>query len=554
MENSTASDQEGQSQTVSKTSVKKKLRWGWIILIGIPLLLALFHLEENWRARHAWERYKSELQATGRWIEYSQLIPPPIPDAENFVAIPLFTDLYISNSTYPSGRDWLKEMKGTKYFPSAALSTNGCVDFILSWRFAMGADVFPKIVKNHSRRGSEQPPASMPEAEGRRGRRGHELGPTNNPVLNIPTNQAVAAQELLKELSRYDPLLKQLEQAAQRPKARFSLNYSAVTAPDRNWDFPHYAALSHCCDLLALRACIHLNSGSLDDALQDVKLSIRLASSITNEPFLEGCCWMHQSLIRRPFLAIREGLSTHQWNESQLKEFQDLIRQQNQWQNFLTRLRAYSVYLTENLTPQEYYETVFWKFFDFIQPTEPDNPPLDIVKIILPKNWHLFEKLNLLKMLDNKIMSSVEFQQGVIHSRLFSQIFASGFLMGRTPPPTLIFRHQLWRYAYELNLRTALMQQAKNQSSLDSAMLACALERYRLQNGAYPDRLEALIPQFIDTLPPDPILGGSYKYRRDKPNHYILYSIGYNGVDDGGTIGKRNDVYAGDWVWSLPER
>jgi hypothetical protein len=92
----------------------------------------------------------------------------------------------------------------------------------------------------------------------------------------------------------------------------------------------------------------------------------------------------------------------------------------------------------------------------------------------------------------------------------------------------------------------------------------CALERYRLENGKYPVELKQLNPKFMTTLPRDPIDGQPLRYRLNADGTFQLYSIGENGVDDGGDstpekisvvqkwIRPRHPIYGRDWVWPSP--
>ncbi len=97
---------------------------------------------------------------------------------------------------------------------------------------------------------------------------------------------------------------------------------------------------------------------------------------------------------------------------------------------------------------------------------------------------------------------------------------------------------------------------ARAQSSVDLARVACALERYRLANGQFPEALAALAPKFIDKLPHDVINGQPLKYRRTDDGQFVLYSVGWNETDDGGTLGLTKngnpDPKQGDWVWRYP--
>jgi hypothetical protein len=94
------------------------------------------------------------------------------------------------------------------------------------------------------------------------------------------------------------------------------------------------------------------------------------------------------------------------------------------------------------------------------------------------------------------------------------------------------------------------------QSAVDMARVACALERFRLAQDGYPETLDALQPRFIETLPHDVIGGQPLKYHRTDNGQFALYSVGWNGTDDGGTVVLREhskvsiDLEKGDWVWT----
>ncbi|MEI6196081.1 MAG: hypothetical protein WCS42_17310 [Verrucomicrobiota bacterium] len=98
-------------------------------------------------------------------------------------------------------------------------------------------------------------------------------------------------------------------------------------------------------------------------------------------------------------------------------------------------------------------------------------------------------------------------------------------------------------------------QYAKAQTGIDCARLACALERYRNLHGNYPERLDVLAPQLIATVPHDLINGEPLKYRRTDDGNYLLYSVGWDGKDDGGMPEKSTPwpvKKEGDWVWRFP--
>ncbi len=66
--------------------------------------------------------------------------------------------------------------------------------------------------------------------------------------------------------------------------------------------------------------------------------------------------------------------------------------------------------------------------------------------------------------------------------------------------------------------------------------------------GSYPERLAELgVP-----LPMDVIGGQPLRYLRTPEGGYVLYSLGWNGTDEGGQPGSGDDaIRRGDWVWRI---
>jgi hypothetical protein len=97
---------------------------------------------------------------------------------------------------------------------------------------------------------------------------------------------------------------------------------------------------------------------------------------------------------------------------------------------------------------------------------------------------------------------------------------------------------------------------------VNQAIIACALERHRIANGSYPDSLDAVRLADGKPLPPDPMDGKPMRYRKTADGRYALWSVGFDGKDDGGkrTVDEKkpentrfnDEKYAGDWVWDFP--
>lgn len=82
-------------------------------------------------------------------------------------------------------------------------------------------------------------------------------------------------------------------------------------------------------------------------------------------------------------------------------------------------------------------------------------------------------------------------------------------------------------------------------------LIDLALAEYRSKHGAYPKDLAALAPEVLKEVPIDPFSEAPLVYRLTDKG-YTLYSVGRNGVDDGGEADPanpkhENDDYDGFW-------
>jgi hypothetical protein len=84
-----------------------------------------------------------------------------------------------------------------------------------------------------------------------------------------------------------------------------------------------------------------------------------------------------------------------------------------------------------------------------------------------------------------------------------------------------------------------------------------ALKRFHLKHGRYPVQLAELKPAFLDYVPPDPVDGKPLRYQLNPDGTFLLYSIGEDGVNNGGDArpasGKSFHWQGGrDLVWPQP--
>lgn len=69
----------------------------------------------------------------------------------------------------------------------------------------------------------------------------------------------------------------------------------------------------------------------------------------------------------------------------------------------------------------------------------------------------------------------------------------------------------------------------------ETADATIAIELYRQAHGRLPEQLPDLMPQYLPKMPQDPFSGQSLRYVL-QAEHYLVYSVGVDGVDSGGTF------------------
>ncbi len=76
--------------------------------------------------------------------------------------------------------------------------------------------------------------------------------------------------------------------------------------------------------------------------------------------------------------------------------------------------------------------------------------------------------------------------------------------------------------------------------------LAFALAAYRAEHGAYPAKLDELVPEYVKVIPKDIFNNDADLHYTWQDNGYLLYSVGHNGKDDGGK-GRDDRKEGEDW-------
>jgi hypothetical protein len=88
-------------------------------------------------------------------------------------------------------------------------------------------------------------------------------------------------------------------------------------------------------------------------------------------------------------------------------------------------------------------------------------------------------------------------------------------------------------------------------------MVCLAVERYRQARGDWPASLDKLVPGYLAFVPLDPLDGKPLRYRR-LADGVVVYSVGPDREDNGGTLDRDNPTRAGTdlgyRLWDVKQR
>jgi hypothetical protein len=504
----------------------RTLRRGLIALAWIVSLIALYYGVADWRGRHAWNEYRQNYEAHVAPLEMQAYIPKPIPDSENFAATPFVQSWFKQDTNFlfdhdARGQAAIMMAKPTKLPPGRHFEEK--FEDLVAWQEAFAA------VRSHA----EKPKDGF-----------------RSDKLDL-SSRAQAAPFVLDGLKDDEAVLEELRLASARLGTRYSVVYD-MENPCATL-LPHLYRIKQTSQRLELKACAELAAGQNENASNDVKLMLYLADTLKAEPSLISYL-VRIACVQIAIQPIWEGLAEHRWTDAQLQQ----LRVRLEPYDFLTDMQ-WSLHTehAEGVLTVDLLRKKGLSAFPYVEDGSSASPDWDTVVLYLlgriaPAGWYDLEKLNYCLLYDGEFRGSMD----EAAKRVFPRQIAANASEMKTLAEgkwQAIIHHQFIAKMMLSDLTRIPIKAATAQTAADQAAIACALERYRLANGQFPENLQALLPRFISHLPNDVITGESFKYRRTDDGRFVLYSVGWNEKDDGGVPGETQfDKTQGDWVWEYP--
>jgi hypothetical protein len=489
------------------------LRWGLIGLAVLVTLAALLVTEENWRGKRVWDGYKRAAESRGEKLDLASVMPPAVPDDQNFFCAPIVAEalskLGSNSSELVQKSDfqmnfqiWRGDMP--KWINRGGNWQKGSLTDLTEWQLAI-------------RKFNET-----------------DEGKTNG--FPAPAQPQSPAADVLTALRIYNPALEELRQAAERPGARMPLGYENGFGAAGAL-LPWLAEMKRCAQFLELRTVAEEQDGQGAAALADLKLLSRVNDSIRNSPFLISLLVRDaiQSIALQP---VYEGLAQHCWNDAQLADLERTLAAEDFLADGLNALHGEKICAIDTFEKQRLTHLMIIDAGD----QRVTNRMSGMPAAFFYQNQFWFAELN------DRYAALIDMTNRMVSPSAFTRLNGE---MEAAKKHYSIYQVQALMSVPAVG--AAMSKLARVQSQVDLARVACALERYRLAQGSYPETLDALAPQFIGKIPNDVINGQPLHYRRTEGGKFVLYSVGWDEKDDGGNIFLTDkgaiDQKRGDWVW-----
>jgi hypothetical protein len=504
-------------------------------VVALATLIALFYLEEGWRGQHAWNAYAKQMTARGEVFDYQAVMPPPVPDDQNFAMTPFLAPLF---DFLPGTQTW-RDTNATQRVQQFGNKVSNLSGHLGKWNRGQRTDwlecqaALAEIARQEKNRATHAEPDAG------------KLPPL--------TNQVEAATAVLATLKEYESVLTELRAASRRPHAQFGIRYE-----EELWAgilLPHLAVMKRCGQILSLRASAELVLGQPEPALADVDLELYLTDAMRSEPFLISHL-VRCAMIQLAMQPVWEGLADRKWTEPQLQALQQRLAKFDFLADSATAMRGERACGNSAITYVRRHPAKLEQLGSGEDEASAYGVS-DLAAVLMPRGWLYLEQVNYNRLFSEVIQPGVDYDARRLNPKTMQQK-EEALAQSLGTMPSRLLNHRVMAGMLLPALTKAQMRFAIAQTVLDEAVLACALERYRLANGRYPDSLAELAPRFVAKLPHDLITGEPLKYRQTDNGRFILYSVGWNETDDGGKIaltpGKSPhlDSTQGDWVWPSP--
>ena len=488
----TCQNEEPSSNSSFSRRLRRFFRPWWVRLIcGVAILVSVTSFVNDWRWERKWAAYEREARGRGVKILLPEYRPAPVADDENFAATPFWKEVFAQGSN--SRRQ--AKLTSVKLPPKTS-----------------------ETVKSNAR------PPQRNLAHWRAGLASAKGSAKSDPSISD-------AEAVLKGLEFLQPELDELREGTKRPYCVFPLKHEDGAA----MELPHYTSFRAAERVFSVRSYARLLNGDGAGALDDLKTLFALAEKLDTEPtMIAGLVQI--SIGAHAHRNIADGLDAGRWSEAELREITTLTGRVNAVRRYAFAIQSERAFM--NSLFSSYMENRRMSVNSDLGTRAQDF-------YLSGRSYVRRNQIWINSFFDEELTTwNVEERRWEQKPRTYSPL-----KLKLSFDAYFYIQAAMFTPVYEMSGNKFLEAQANSSMSV----IACALERHKMSRGSYPEKLDALMPDFLTTTPLDPCNGESFHYSIS-PDGYLLYSVGINLKDDGGALAVDEYDTSPDWRWWSPRR
>ena len=483
-----------------------KLRWKIVILAGILLILMAVSLTVTMRIQPDREvaDYKKLLHDRGEKLELSEALPPLAAADDNSV-IPV--------------------QEAFKLFDSRPLQIPDAMKMVSPGRAMVGW--------------------SQPDA------RGYDF--TNS------------WDDYSAYIAVQTPAIDLLHQVRERPKLDFQLDY----AKGASMLVTHLAPLKVSAQLLDAATLSDLHQGDTGAALTNILTELALVQNDVRDDYLIS------HLVRLAITALAIAPTWEMLQATNVTETQ-LAALQQCWSQLEFLRDAENVFVIERIVSDgdirksreshEDFQRIFSGILSSSSPSTPNRLRLAAGENLWRSSESYSTQLKYLKrcQIILETLRAMQTNRSEYYKADFDGMVARLSAL-RTTNSMIVDAlgvTDIQNYFGDFGLIRAVERTLRTEDQRRLVVTAIALKRFQLEHGQWPETLAELSPEFLPSVPIDPYDGKPLKYHSNPDGTFLLYSVGEDGVDDGGDPSPTKTTSSSslnwnwtktrDWVWPQP--
>ena len=467
-----------------------------VVTIGLGiliLLLIILHIVENVRGKWAFEKWKKEHKDVV--LEVKHYLQSPVPDDKNLAMSGIFK---LIADVYGKGKK-----DNTNAFNELTKFDSEYNEFILKLEYNRKKDFKIPIFIFDTNSVNIKAAAEA-------------LRKCNYKNCGAVTNDAECVLNAMSGLSPY--LDEILTASKQREFFRFPFFYDGkdpAAIP-----LPYLSFFKKICQTIQFRAVCFMELNKGGAAFEDVRLGLRLAELLKDEPFIISQL-VRVSVLNISLQNIREGMARGVWTEQQIAGFQNILSSINLLKDLRRSLEVEQVFGAEIMMliqDREYFNKYLNIGSSPVCTTccdDSSNSKIFTSFWFIPKGWF--------------------YQNAVTHCNLIEerkQILDNIIRDRRSSPMSAYFEKlsvKIKRSPYSvlagflaIPMDRTLYRVGASQTAAELCNIACAIERYRLDKGNLPEDLSKLTPDYIMVIPVSLFDGKEFRYHKINESDYGL--------------------------------